>query len=58
MLGLGGGEYPKFVKQYAALGASVTEAVQRYSSEVRSGAFPAQEHSFSAVARKKVALIK
>ncbi|NDC36477.1 MAG: 3-methyl-2-oxobutanoate hydroxymethyltransferase [Proteobacteria bacterium] len=58
MLGLGGGEYPKFVKLYDELGQRVTAAVRSYATEVRSGAFPAQEHSFSVTARKKVALVK
>ncbi len=36
---------PRFVKRYAELGAAVTEAARQYISEVRSGAFPAPEHS-------------
>jgi 3-methyl-2-oxobutanoate hydroxymethyltransferase len=36
---------PRFVKRYAELGAAVTEAARQYASEVRSGAFPAPEHS-------------
>ena len=36
---------PRFVKRYAELGAAVTEATRQYISEVRSGAFPAPEHS-------------
>jgi 3-methyl-2-oxobutanoate hydroxymethyltransferase len=38
---------PRFVKRYAELGTAVTEAVRQYVSEVRSGAFPAPEHSVS-----------
>jgi 3-methyl-2-oxobutanoate hydroxymethyltransferase len=36
---------PRFVKRYAELGAAVTDAARQYISEVRSGAFPAPEHS-------------
>jgi 3-methyl-2-oxobutanoate hydroxymethyltransferase len=38
---------PKFVKHYAELGPIISEAVQRYVAEVRSGEFPTEEHSFS-----------
>jgi len=38
---------PKFVKRFAELGAAVVAATQAYVAEVRSGAFPAAEHSFS-----------
>jgi 3-methyl-2-oxobutanoate hydroxymethyltransferase len=38
---------PKFVKRYADLGPIISEAVQRYVAEVRSGEFPTEDHSFS-----------
>lgn len=38
---------PKFVKQYAKLGEAITKAAQEYISDVRSGQFPANEHSIS-----------
>jgi 3-methyl-2-oxobutanoate hydroxymethyltransferase len=38
---------PKFVKRYADLGPVISDAVRQYVSEVRSGEFPAEEHSFS-----------
>jgi 3-methyl-2-oxobutanoate hydroxymethyltransferase len=38
---------PKFVKRYADLGPVISEAVRQYVSEVRSGEFPTEEHSFS-----------
>ena len=39
--------HPKrFVKEYAQLGAALQHAVADYASEVRSGAFPDDEHSF------------
>jgi 3-methyl-2-oxobutanoate hydroxymethyltransferase len=38
---------PKFVKRYADLGPIISDAVNRYVTEVRSGEFPTEEHSFS-----------
>jgi 3-methyl-2-oxobutanoate hydroxymethyltransferase len=38
---------PKFVKRYADLGPVISDAVRQYVSEVRSGDFPTEEHSFS-----------
>jgi 3-methyl-2-oxobutanoate hydroxymethyltransferase len=38
---------PKFVKRYAELGPIISDAVKRYVTEVRSGDFPTDEHSFS-----------
>jgi 3-methyl-2-oxobutanoate hydroxymethyltransferase len=37
---------PRFVKEYSQLGKAIRDAVTQYASEVRSGAFPAEEHSF------------
>lgn len=37
---------PKFVKAYADLRGILTQAVRSYADEVRSGAYPAQEHSY------------
>ncbi len=37
---------PRFVKHYASMGATVVDALNRFSSEVREGAFPDEEHSF------------
>ena len=37
---------PKFLKRYAELQNPMTDAVMRYVDEVRSGLFPAAEHSF------------
>jgi len=37
---------PKFVKKYADLRPIITDAVNRYLEEVRSGEFPTKEHSF------------
>jgi 3-methyl-2-oxobutanoate hydroxymethyltransferase len=37
----------KFVKAYASVGAVLTQAVQQYADEVRSGAYPSAEYSYS-----------
>jgi 3-methyl-2-oxobutanoate hydroxymethyltransferase len=44
--GLTAGRTPRFVKRYADLRATLTDAARRYATEVREGTFPAQEHSF------------
>jgi len=41
MLGLLGDSAPPFVKQYANLGQTVTEAVAAYAADVRAGRYPA-----------------
>lgn len=46
LLGFGTGTYPKFVKPYADLRGTITEAVQRFASEVSEGTFPDEEHSY------------
>lgn len=37
---------PKFVKKYAETGKTMTAAINSFASEVRQGAFPAQEHIY------------
>lgn len=37
---------PKFVKTYAEAGKMIKEAVGHYSQDVKSGAFPEEQHSF------------
>ena len=37
---------PKFVRQYANLAETATEAVQRFCADVQSGAFPASEETY------------
>jgi 3-methyl-2-oxobutanoate hydroxymethyltransferase len=46
MLGLFTDFRPKFVKRFAELGKVAEEAIAAYAAEVRSGAFPGEEHSF------------
>jgi 3-methyl-2-oxobutanoate hydroxymethyltransferase len=40
------GRIPKFVKQYANLRATLTDAVQSYRADVEQGAYPGPEHSY------------
>ncbi|WP_457569256.1 3-methyl-2-oxobutanoate hydroxymethyltransferase [Desulfurobacterium sp.] len=37
---------PKFVKRYAEVGKEIKNAVETYVSEVKSGVFPGEEHSY------------
>ncbi len=46
MLGIYPGKKPRFVKDYMQGASSVADAVARYVREVKSGVFPAAEHSF------------
>lgn len=48
LLGQSLGKPPKFVKQYATLGTQTDNAIKSYAAEVRSGAFPATEHTYKA----------
>jgi 3-methyl-2-oxobutanoate hydroxymethyltransferase len=54
VLGLDDAFTPRFVKRYAELGEAVKGAVAAYAAEVRSGAFPAEEHSFHSSALRLV----
>ncbi|HUC35464.1 MAG TPA: 3-methyl-2-oxobutanoate hydroxymethyltransferase [Gaiellaceae bacterium] len=47
LLGLYDGKAPRFVKRYADLAAETRSALERYAADVRSGAFPADEHTYS-----------
>jgi 3-methyl-2-oxobutanoate hydroxymethyltransferase len=47
MLGYYEGHAPRFVKRYADLGEAIVEALARYAEEVRSGAFPEQQHMYA-----------
>ncbi|MGH2708964.1 MAG: 3-methyl-2-oxobutanoate hydroxymethyltransferase [Actinomycetota bacterium] len=46
LLGLGGGDY-RFVKRYANLEETITEAVSRFRAEVEAGSFPDEAHSYA-----------
>ncbi|MDQ1528517.1 MAG: 3-methyl-2-oxobutanoate hydroxymethyltransferase [Actinomycetota bacterium] len=45
--GFTGGRIPKFVKQYANLRQTLSDAVIAYRADVDSGAYPGPEHSFN-----------
>ncbi|MGH3586307.1 MAG: 3-methyl-2-oxobutanoate hydroxymethyltransferase [Pseudonocardia sp.] len=47
MAGMNRGRKPRFVKQYADLGASLLDAAQRFGADVRGGHYPGAEHSYS-----------
>jgi 3-methyl-2-oxobutanoate hydroxymethyltransferase len=47
LLGLYEGHAPRFVKQYADLASEITRALEAYVTEVRSGAFPEEKHTYS-----------
>jgi 3-methyl-2-oxobutanoate hydroxymethyltransferase len=46
MLGLFDDFQPRFVKQFANLGATILQAAETYCQDVRAGTFPGVEHSF------------
>jgi 3-methyl-2-oxobutanoate hydroxymethyltransferase len=47
LLGIYDGISPRFAKRYAQLKGEMVDAVSEYAAEVRSGAFPAAEHTYS-----------
>jgi 3-methyl-2-oxobutanoate hydroxymethyltransferase len=47
LLGLYDGKAPRFVKRYADLADETRAALERYAADVRSGAFPGDEHTYS-----------
>jgi len=46
MLGYYEGHAPRFVKRYAEIGDAIVDALGRYAEEVRSGAFPEEQHTY------------
>jgi 3-methyl-2-oxobutanoate hydroxymethyltransferase len=46
LLGVTSGYVPRFVKPYADLKSTISDAVARYREEVRNGQFPDREHFF------------
>ena len=50
MLGIFQAFQPKFVKQYANLGETISQAFTAYIQDVKSRAFPAPEHTYSMLA--------
>ena len=47
LLGLYAGHSPRFVKRYADLAGEIQRALEAYAGEVRSGAFPEEQHTYS-----------
>lgn len=46
MMGVRSGRVPRFVKQFAQIGQVMEDAARAYREQVRSGEFPAAEHTF------------
>jgi 3-methyl-2-oxobutanoate hydroxymethyltransferase len=47
MAGMNRGRKPRFVKQYADVGAVLLDAARRFGADVAGGRYPAEEHSYS-----------
>ena len=47
LLGLNDRKPARFVKQYAQIGAAIQRALEAYAADVRSGAYPAEEHTYA-----------
>lgn len=46
VLGLGSGEYPKFVRPYANLADDAVTALERFKADIQKGAFPGDDESY------------
>jgi 3-methyl-2-oxobutanoate hydroxymethyltransferase len=47
VLGLYDGRSPRFARRYADLATEIRGALERFAGEVRSGAFPTEEHTYA-----------
>jgi 3-methyl-2-oxobutanoate hydroxymethyltransferase len=47
LLGLYEGQSPRFVKQYADLASEIRGALEAYATDVRTGAFPEEQHTYA-----------
>jgi 3-methyl-2-oxobutanoate hydroxymethyltransferase len=47
LVGLYQGRSARFVKRYADVGSTIRDALERFAADVRAGAFPAEEHTYS-----------
>jgi 3-methyl-2-oxobutanoate hydroxymethyltransferase len=47
VLGISNRKPARFVKRYAAIGEEIKRALETYAADVRSGAFPAEEHTYT-----------
>jgi 3-methyl-2-oxobutanoate hydroxymethyltransferase len=55
LLGLTEGHLPRFVKRYANLSREISDALEAYAADVRSGAFPGEEHTYEMPAEELAA---
>ncbi|MGI8974582.1 MAG: 3-methyl-2-oxobutanoate hydroxymethyltransferase [Gaiella sp.] len=55
LLGLTEGHLPRFVKRYANLSREIRDALEAYAADVRGGAFPGDEHTYTMDAEELVA---
>src|SRR6187399_433452 len=56
LVGMTFGRQPRFVRQYANMRAVMTEAIQNWSKDVKSGAYPNDEESYGLTEEIKVEL--
>jgi 3-methyl-2-oxobutanoate hydroxymethyltransferase len=47
LLGLSEGHLPRFVKRYASLSREIRDALEHYVHDVRTGAFPEEQHTYA-----------
>ncbi len=47
MLGMYEGRTPRFVKRYADIAQEIGDAVAQYAEDVRTGAFPEEQHTYA-----------
>jgi 3-methyl-2-oxobutanoate hydroxymethyltransferase len=47
LVGLYHGRSARFVKRYADVGSTIRDALEHFAADVRKGAFPAEEHTYS-----------
>jgi 3-methyl-2-oxobutanoate hydroxymethyltransferase len=47
LIGLYQGRSARFVKRYADVGGTIKNALERFAADVRAGAFPEEEHTYS-----------
>ena len=52
LLGINEGAAPRFVKRYADLAGAIRRGLEAFASDVRSGAYPADEHEYKIAAEE------
>lgn len=58
VLGLGSGNYPKFVRPYANLADDAVAALERFKADIESGSFPADDESYHVSTEVESELLK